>query len=311
MISESEIASLIAEEERRIRAEEEKERKEKEKEERERKINARKMEELIERFEVRMIEWKKTHRTTSVPSTVPPSVPTPIPPSPTIPPPSRTSRDLSLARFLGVILFVLVFIVVMLNGLTGSHQPVVPKTMTVQEMAQRMIIAATAPSDNKEFEEILDKLLALKAERQLVDPKRIKSGAKLNQAGMKAMKNRNYWTACERFSAAVAEDPENERYIRNLGKAWEKRGNLPKAEECYLMAVVKAPGSLETWRDFGRLKVRMGDQQGALGCFMAMGRITMNKEKFIALKRRKDLTVEERYAIEAAYLELIRKGIFL
>ena len=310
-ISEPEIASLIAEEERRIRAEKEEERKEEEKEESERKIRARKMEEYIERFDARMAKWKKAHRTTSVPSTVPPSVPTPIPPSPTLPPPSPPSRDFSLARLVGFILFVVVCIVVMFNGLKGSsNPPVAPKTMTASEMAQRMIVAAMAPSDNKEFEEIRDKLLAMKTGRNPADPKRIKSGAKLNQAGMKAMKNRKYWTASERFSDAVVEDPENERYIRNLGMAWEKRGDPPKAEEWYLMAVVKAPGSLETWRDFGLLKVRRGDQQGAIGCFVAMGRISKNYEPFIALKRRKDLTDKERNAIEAAIEELVKQGVF-
>jgi len=198
----------------------------------------------------------------------------------------------------------------MFNGLKGSsNPPVVPKTMTAPELAQRMIVAAMAPSENKEFEEIRDKLLALKAGRNPVDPKKIKGGEKLNQAGMKAMKKGKYWTAWDLFSAASAEDPENERYLRNLGMAWGKRGDLQKAEEWYLMAVVKAPRSLETWRELGRLKVRTGDQQGAIGCFMAMGRISKNKETFIALKRRKDLTDKEKNAIESAMEESIKQGV--
>jgi len=309
-VSESQIESLVAEEARRVRAEEEKKWKEEEEKERIRKENNRKLIEYAKRVEAKRMKWKKPPSTPSISSYVPPASPTPVPPSPPLPPPTPAPRDLAIARFLGFILFVVVVFVGLINGLTKGTKSPVPH-LTATEMAQRMVVAAKTPSYDGEFEEIRNKLVGLNAGKNQLDPETKKNGEKQNRLGEKAMKKRQYYKAWEHFSSAVAQDPDSERYCRNLAMSWVKREDLKKAEEWYLMALINAPDSLDTWREFGRLKIRMYDQEGAIGCFMAMGRISKSESTFVRIIKVKGLTEKERITIEEAIQELKRRGIFI
>lgn len=91
---------------------------------------------------------------------------------------------------------------------------------------------------------------------------------RLNKAGLKCLKEKNFSEAVKFFGWAANADPSDPKYLSNLGFAEMHNGDLDSAKMHLYQSIAIAPSRQTAWGDLGENFARQGDQEKAVACFL-------------------------------------------
>jgi Flp pilus assembly protein TadD len=118
---------------------------------------------------------------------------------------------------------------------------------------------------------------ALKVKNQGVQRQR-KKAREANEKGLEHIRAWQFAEAVQAFRTAAEADPADIEVINNLGHAYFRQGDLPRAEEWLLRTLTMAPGRSTAWADLGQAYASQGDIKKGVACFANAYRFARNQD---------------------------------
>lgn len=106
-----------------------------------------------------------------------------------------------------------------------------------------------------------------------------KSARDANNLGIELNSQEQFDQALEKFEIAYNRDPTDIEIINNLGNAYSRAGNLDKAEQFLLRALVYDSARALAWGNLGEVYAKKGDVQLAVAAFSNTLRFTRDTDQ--------------------------------